>query len=62
MIFPQSVKIGELLNAFYIKLGIDDKNTIYFLTQKYFHKMIILVYMKQILRILVELPYVQKMM
>ena len=25
MVFPQSVKIGELIKAFYIKLGIDDK-------------------------------------
>ena len=25
MIFPQSVKIGELVKAFYIKLGVDDK-------------------------------------
>jgi len=55
MIFPESGKIGELVKAFYLRLGIDDKRYFYFLIQKNFYKIIIGVYMKFFL-IIVELP------
>jgi len=34
MILPESVKIGELVKAFYIKLGIDDKKYLLLLNSK----------------------------
>ena len=34
MILPESVKIGELVKAFYLKLGIDDKKYLLLLNSK----------------------------